>query len=112
MEYFPAPIKMDRMLVYETGCDGFFTCAGGVIVKMSEKDATQIHEGGVEYLNRLSDTAINGRNIGKWHLVDKSERISLYYSGRRKNEYKTRLSNALKKDDCYRTNGLIILEIA
>ena len=80
MEYFPPPIKMKKMLVYETGCDGFFSCSGGVIVQMSEKDALQISERGIDYLNGLPDTAVNGRRVTKWRPVDKSKQVALHYS--------------------------------
>lgn len=106
MEYFPPPIKMEKMLVYETGCDGFFFCHGGVVVQMSEKDALQISEGSVEYLNGLPDTAVNGRHVGKWRAVDKSKQVRLLFSSRGKNEHKTRLRLALKNEDCYQTDSL------
>ena len=94
-ESFPEPLKMEKMLVYETGCDGFW-CAGGVIVQMSEKDATAIIGGGAQYLNSLPDIAANGRrHIHEWKLVDKNKFVNRYFSSEEKSEYKTNLSLSL-----------------
>lgn len=106
---FPPPIKMEKLLVYETGCDGFMACYGGIVVQMSEEDGKRIFEGGAEYLNSLPNRAVNGqRTIGNWTLIDQSNPPRAFFSSHTRSIHKTRLWDALESENCFKASLLYV----
>lgn len=101
-KYFPEPIKVSNILVHQPGCDSF-SCMGGTLFEITERQAHKIRIGGLSYLNGLPSVSSNDQAISAWEMLGASG-PSPVFGNKKKAQQKRLLFDAITAEDCFVSN--------